>query len=266
MTDLSYIAKFARAKKHISDLERAISDFNGTHPYTVRKRVEGKKQRQRFRLEFTSSPADTPIPVIAADAINNLRFSLDHLMCALVPPKERSGIMFPIFFEGVWEAIVPGENQQRVKERARWATAVKSLSDDAVAVLKRAQPPDGTGKEALAPLRSLNGWSNEDRHRRLPIISKGLQAPIETTITRGDGTIVHADIVGRDGSALKDHTDLQIPHDTMDVKIDGAALVAIDLGIEDRFVVLPDALVKVANTIESEIFRDLAAFVRPDAA
>ena len=47
-------------------------------------RIEHKKRR-RWRIEFTADARDTLNPVIAADVINNLRFSLDHLMCALVP-------------------------------------------------------------------------------------------------------------------------------------------------------------------------------------
>src|SRR5215212_2557483 len=125
----SYIAKVARAKKHLIDLQAAIDLFAGDHPYTARERIEGKKQRKVWRLTFTGDPANTDIPVIAADAIYNLRSSLDHLMSSLVPSNQRSSAMFPVYFEGVWEPSPPGENKQRCKERACWASDTKSLAE-----------------------------------------------------------------------------------------------------------------------------------------
>src|SRR5215211_1509042 len=104
----SFITKVARAKKHLVDLKTAVDGFAATHPYTVAETVESKRSRKRRRLQFTATPANTDIPVIAADAIHNLRSSLDHLMSAMVANKDRGSVMFPIYFQGAWDAIVPG--------------------------------------------------------------------------------------------------------------------------------------------------------------
>src|SRR2546422_551282 len=133
----SYVAKLSRAEKHLIDLEAEIHRYASAEPYTVSEGVEGKKERKVHRLAFTTDPANTDIPIIAADALYNLRSCLDHLMNSLIAPEDRGKAMFPIFFEGVWEPPVKGENKQRVKERARWASDVKALPDDAIAILKR---------------------------------------------------------------------------------------------------------------------------------
>jgi hypothetical protein len=264
----SYLAKLARAEKHLIELETAVDAFVATDPYTVRERIEGKKKRRRLRLEFTSFPVDTDIPVIAADVINNLRFSLDHLMCAMVPPKERRRVMFPIFFEGVWDAIVPGEKQERVKERTRWASVVKTLSADAIAVLKDAQPPDGAGKAAVTDtLRLINRWSNHDRHRRLPIIAANLEE-VKGRITYADGTVLdhRLDSTDPEGTGFKDGTEIPVPEGAVKMQIHGIPLVAIDVGTEDRYIGLPDGLSEIAAIFRDELIPSLQPFVRADAA
>jgi hypothetical protein len=149
----SFIAKISRAKKHLIDLESEIGRFAAMDPYAVSEGVEGKKKRKVRRLVFTADPANTDIPIITADVIYNLRSALDHLMSSLVAPKDRGSAMFPIFFEGVWQAIVPGENEQRIKDRQRWASYIKTLPDVAVTVLKAMQPPDlGAEHPEPAPL------------------------------------------------------------------------------------------------------------------
>src|SRR4051812_19688648 len=116
----SYIAKLARAKKHLGDLEEEVRRFGDTHPYEVREAVVAADGRKVRRITFTGSPANTDIPLIAADAIYNLRSALDHLMSALVTSKHRSSAVFPVYFAGVWEEAASGENVRRAKQRRRW--------------------------------------------------------------------------------------------------------------------------------------------------
>lgn len=115
----SYIAKVARAKKHLIDLKTAIDEFAGAHPYTVSERTEGKKKRNVHRLTFTADPVNTDIPIIAADAIYNLRSSLDHLMSSLVPRNQRSSAMFPVYFEA--SGNPPGQGRTSSDERTALA-------------------------------------------------------------------------------------------------------------------------------------------------
>jgi hypothetical protein len=259
----SYIAKLARAKEHLIDLQAAINSYADTHPYTVSQRIEGnKKPRKVHRLTFNAFPADTPIPIIAADVIYNLRSSLDHLMSALVAPKDRGSAMFPIFFEGVWEAIIPGENSQRVKERARWASDIKTLPDDAVAVLKGLQPADTTPEDPQTNLlRLVNRLSNRDRHEKLPIIGVGLKHP-QVDITMPDGKVLGATRTNSPDIALQDNAEIHnIPDNAVKVEIEGVPLIAIQGKLEGRYIEIPLWLVRAAAYIDAQIIPALAPFV-----
>lgn len=267
MADPSYIAKLARAKEHLIDLQAAANDFADTHPYTVSERMEGKKKPRKVRrLEMTASPADTPIPIVAADVIYNLRSGLDHLMSALVAPKDRGSAMFPIFFQGVWEAIVPGENQQRIKERMRWASDIKTLPDDAIAVLKGLQPADiGPEDPQVSLLRFVNGLSNRDRHQKLPVISTGL-THIRVSATMPDGEVLEGAGVRSDEAALQDGAEIHnIPDDAVDVKIQGVPLVAVDGKVKRSYIEIPLSLVNTVVYIEEQVIAPLAPLVRSDA-
>jgi hypothetical protein len=263
----SYIAKVARAKEHLIDLQMAVNAYADLHPYTVSKRIEGKKETPRWRLEFTASPANTNIPILAADVIYNLRSSLDHLMSAMVAKKDRGKAMFPIFFEGVWEAIVPGENQERIKQRMRWASDIKTVPDEAVAVLKKLQPADTAGDDPRTfYLRLINGLSNRDRHEKLPVVASGLSS-MRAELTIGGGKII--ELRGREpDSTLQDQADLHlpVPEQVVDVQVEGLPLVAIPAHVEHQYTEIPLRLIEAAAHIETYIFPRLTPFVRADAA
>jgi hypothetical protein len=91
----SFVAKVARAKEHLIELESVVDAYKDSRPYTVRQLIDDKGKRKPWRLEFTADPANTDIPIVAADVIYNLRSSLDHLMAALVRPKRQAASCFP---------------------------------------------------------------------------------------------------------------------------------------------------------------------------
>ncbi len=260
----SYAAKIARAKEHLIDLQVTVNDYADTHPYTVSERIEGKKNPRKVRrLAFTASPADTPIPIIAADVIYNLRSALDHLMSALVAPKDRGSAMFPIFFQGVWEAIVPGENQQRIKERMRWASDIKTLSDDAITVLKGLQPADTAPDDPQTNLlRFINRLSNRDRHEKLPVLGTGL-THIHVSVTRPDGETLEGVGVRSDEAALQDNAEIHnIPDDAVKVQINGVPLVAIEGQVQGSYIEIPLWLVNAAAYIDVQVIPALAPYVQ----
>jgi hypothetical protein len=264
----SFIAKVARAKRHLVDLEAEIERWINTKPYTVRESVEGKNQTKVWRLTFTSDPANTGIPILAADAIYNLRSSLDHLMSSLVTKKDRGSAMFPVFFEGVWEPDVAGENSERLKQRSRWRSDTKTLGPDAVALLKVAQPPDRSedGDEANY-LRVLNSLSNRDRHTKLPIVAHGLGNFI-LRWKRPDGTPQHALglTVDKGGFFKNDARISNIPQDAVEVEIAGTPEVAIRVGLDgsgrERFLVIPKLLIDTTRLIETNVIPPLMPHVR----
>lgn len=93
-------------------------------------------------------------------------------------PSGRNPI-FPIFFRGVADPPVDGENNQRIKLRERWISDTAHLAPQAVEFLKRLQPPDeSTHAESPHALRLLNQLSDKDRHTRLPVVADGVEGLI----------------------------------------------------------------------------------------
>lgn len=141
----SYLGKINRAESHLNELKTAIDRYGGTdessRPYAVAKTMEGKPKGQTFRLKFTRSVDTTSVPYIFADALYNLRSGLDHLAycCAT---KKADSVSFPVFWRDVWNPAIPGENDQRTKDRERWVSIADKLPDDAVTFIKSLQPPD----------------------------------------------------------------------------------------------------------------------------
>jgi hypothetical protein len=84
MPDLSgALAKIERAKEHIRNLDRERAAFLGSNPYTLTPEFNGETSST---LYFLDDCRDVPIviPLIAGDAIHNLRTALDYLACWLV--------------------------------------------------------------------------------------------------------------------------------------------------------------------------------------
>ncbi len=265
----SYLAKLSRAEKHLVELKGAIDDYTTTEPYTVRKRIDGKKKKVTHHLVFTIDPANTDIPVIAADVIYNLRSALDHLMACLVANKERSSTMFPVFFEGVWDEPVEGENAQRVKERARWASETKSLSASALAIVKGLQAPESAGDETEDDrLQIINRLSNRDRHEKLPIAAAGL-ADFTMSLKTPDGK-TYKGIAEPDRASDFAHNEarLRIPEDAVNVEIEGTPLVVIRVGQEqrgqrrDRYVPIPSFLDEAVPFLRQRAIKPLSAYVK----
>lgn len=265
MPEPSYLGKLRRAEEHLIDLERELGRYIVSQPYTVSESVEGKKKRKVRRLEFTIDPAATAMPYIIADAVYNLRSSLDHLMGALVPKTQRSKVIFPIFFEGVWESGPEGENAQRMKERGRWASDVKALPADAIAVLKGLQPSNQAGDDHV--LAVLNRLSNRDRHHKLPVAAAGLRnAAVEWTMPDGSRQLEIVDVSFDPRILLKDGAELtNLPYRAMDVKIYGTPAVVIAVGGNDWNLVIPKELNRITHVIAEVVIPQLQPFVRSDA-
>jgi hypothetical protein len=228
----SYDLKADRAEKHLVDLEEAIAAYAASDPYEIAVRSEGKKKPNVHRLHFTRQP-DDEVALIAGDFIQNIRSALDHLACCLVPSDERTSVMFPIFFQGVWEPAIKGENQQRLKDRMRWQTVTCHMPDEAVALLKRFQPPDlGKEVENTHALAVLNGLANKDRHSKLLVIASALHKPSGLCRTP-DGALYVVRELG-DDEGLRDNTPLVLPTGAVDVKVMGTPVVMIRTRYKDR--------------------------------
>lgn len=245
----SYDLKLDRAEHHLIEIEEIVATYRATRPYTVAKLREGKRQTTVWRFRYTSQPPEE-LALISADFIYNVRSALDHLAATLVPSNDRD--MFPIFFQGVWEPEIDGENAERRKMRQRWQSLTRNMDAAAVALLKQAQPPDkGRDEgESLHSLTVLNRLSNKDRHTKLPVHA-GKLIGAEITYRAPDGTWMRGAL--GEMEALEDGARLPIPHNATDVKPYGTVSVGLDYGPDDMSLMIPEGFreitLKDARTI-----------------
>lgn len=272
----SYIAKVARAQRHLVDLKAAIDDFAGSHPYHVTTTLIESKNNPRTvrKLEFTSDPENTDIPILAADLLHNLRSGLDHLMTALVERRARGHVYFPIYFQGVWEPGPPGENAARAKDRSRWATDTRTVAPGALAILKDLQPPDGGNDQEANMLRVLNTLANTDRHQRLPIVARGLR---KATVqwTNPYGSTVRSPLERRDFLTAEQAEIKGIPSQAVDVKIYGEVIVTIRYRVDNgvpKHIEIPGSFDRLILVLKGGpelalpgVIPDLLPFVQGDA-
>jgi hypothetical protein len=227
----SYILKGNRAEKHLQDLKIEIGKWADTHPYEVSTTHYRKRDVQHLR--FTSAPPPE-VGAIAADFVYNIRSGLDHLMGALVPSSQRDSVYFPIYFVGVWEGPIPGEDAERTKARGRWKSDSAKVRPEAVTILKALQPPEDTSK-TINTLRAINFISNKDRHQQLPVIFSALGGlRLLWKDAQGKQYIGPTDfgVPALDRRVAKDGTELNFPKGVMDMKVAGAPIVAIEISPE----------------------------------
>ncbi len=258
----SYILKADRAEKHLHDLKVTIAQWADTHPYEVRRGFNGK--RDSHHLWFTSSPP-VELGPMAADFVYNLRSGLDHLMAGLVPSAQRHSVYFPIYFEGVWEEPLAGEDEQRTKERGRWRSDTANVRPEAVAILKSLQPPRGTGRpgEGVHALLLLNRISNTDRHQRLPVLFTALkgfrllwQDPLGNQHIGPTHTGTPADM-----QVLQDGAELGFPPGARNVQIAGSPLVAVRIPAPPRDIEIPRAFDQALGAYRSRVVGPLSPYL-----
>ncbi len=243
--EASFLSKLRRAEKHVQELEVEIAKYGDRRPYSMSPVLKGKKHTGKWKLQFSERPENTDIGIVAADVVYNLRSGLDHLACALNPPTKRRHVYFPIYFPGVWEEPVPGENEERAKARGRWKTDTETMRPEAVAILKKLQPREDGGKNdpTVSFLKALNVLSNKDRHQRLPFIAPGLQG-VTLKFWDGGGNELPGKVrdPGTNNVAYEDGAIVNAPPGAVKVQIDGTPAIAVQVGDPGNYLRLDSAL------------------------
>jgi hypothetical protein len=256
----SFISKINRAEKHLGELEGAVDSYAVTHPYEVGHRMEGKKKVPI--LHFTALPINTDIPLIAGDISQNIHAGLHHL-AVLLAARNRGSIMFPIFWQGVWNDSIPGENKQRADDRQRWNTYTRDMRPQAVTILKELQPPDGGGDPSeIHKLLLLSRLSNTDRHKKLNAVATGL-TQVEATITRENGEQIEVvDAQPRFG-IVKDGATIHLEPGEVDVEIRGTPAVVIGVTEPEGEIVIPGGFQRLIEWVREKVTGPLTPYVFP---
>lgn len=148
-------AKIERAKKHVRDLDVAIRAFTDRNP--GRECVVSQPQSDTaYTLHCVRllTPIGSDIPVIAGDAVHNLRSALDHLAWQLVEANGQTPGRHTYF------PLCDQAQKYRAPETER---KIEGISAPAKQVIEAAQPYQA-GYDLLGTLHEMNNW---DKHRLL---------------------------------------------------------------------------------------------------
>lgn len=165
--------KFARGVEQVKTLRREAETFENANAYVFRPKIESRSANHiKYRCFAVEREApDEDWPLLAGEALQNLRHSLDHAVCARVKrPTTRT--QFPIFKD-------PCEFQ------VTGTPMIKGVPQPIRAGIENAQPyrvlPNAP---AQAPIEWLRTLTNCDKHRTLATVASAVQH--EAVGTSGD--------------------------------------------------------------------------------
>jgi hypothetical protein len=148
-------AKIERAEKHIAELEDELLRFGNIDPYKFGPQRDPNTRELLYRMIEVAPPPRTIAP-IAADALQNLRSALDHLISAFVPsPNSFTG--FPIFNPAKTDNSYLGRK-------------INGISPAGRQIVEALKPYKG-GNDVLWRLHELN---RIDKHRTLVTVASSL--------------------------------------------------------------------------------------------
>ncbi len=156
---IALMAKLERAEEHIFKLQEFWRSFVDGGAYPIKSQDTPDAAYRMFYLD-SAAPIPVDVPLLAGDAIQNLRSSLDHLAYRLVcvgtkSPGPFDRIYFPI-------AELPKEFKARIR------AIKKCLTPDAEKALAEVKAYPGGPGEFIWQLHQLN---NIDKHRLLLTIA-----------------------------------------------------------------------------------------------
>ncbi len=145
-------SKIVRARAHISALEVSIESFRRSRPLELGWRDSADGSERTFFLK-TVPLVPIEIPLVAGDAIHNIRSSLDHLAYELVKVNGRNPTLdtcFPVFVSA-----------QKFQSGAK--RKIDGMSGPAKSAIEASQPYSVTG----SLLQEIHQLDIDDKHHNL---------------------------------------------------------------------------------------------------
>jgi hypothetical protein len=154
--------KFFRGVEQARQLLAEAEAFENRSAYVFRTEVESRSTHEityrSFAVEREAPPQDWPL--LAGEAIQNLRSALDHMVYAASGGEERT--QFPIFTD-----------PDRFREKA--PGMLQGVPESVRAAIEKAQPyRDYQPDPRQAMLEELRVLSNRDKHRTLATIASAV--------------------------------------------------------------------------------------------
>jgi hypothetical protein len=175
--------KVIRAEKHLVELERRVARSKKVHIYGFRREFDTER-----RVYIYHGPGSRRFPdewgLIMGDWAQNLRASLDHLICSLAlhnGKKACDGTQFPIFTSD------PFRQEAKPELRKRFLSQLAGVTEEAIDLVKALQPYRST--ELVPPripdehfLAVLASASNTDKHRGVVTMGRQLRFPVKPSM------------------------------------------------------------------------------------
>jgi hypothetical protein len=183
----SWWLKLDRAEKHLDEIDREISTYRDTNPYRA---IRDRKQKRHpnlwcYRLSI-HPPPDDRVAVIFGDVIHNIRSALEHLAVGISDPKRKGKTKFPILHVDIWAKEGRRYRIRKPDARRSFNSAVKGMTPEAIAIIKRLQPyQSGPRGAVIDPLAMVSSLENADKHRQLVSITPGLKNVVVRVTARG---------------------------------------------------------------------------------
>lgn len=148
-------AKITRAKQHIQDFQLALRAFEATSPYEVAMKEDLQSGKRIYHMSKADS-VPYNLTAIAADVIQNLRSSLDHIAHQLVLDA-RGGT------KPEWTVYYPISGSASAYPGTR-SGKIKGVRQEVIDAIDATEPYQGGKGHALWQLNELN---KSDKHELL---------------------------------------------------------------------------------------------------
>jgi hypothetical protein len=158
------IEKTQRAKLHLDAFNRHVSAYM-EEPYTVIPKYDPKDRRHIKRVELKAF--DSVLGLELGEFLYCLRSGLDQMAWQMAKPTARRDSPKEIYFP------IPEDLSSRDRRR-RYAKALRRFPSDVRRAINDVQAHNGTGPAEIHPLRQLNKLCNLEKHKIIPIHSRGI--------------------------------------------------------------------------------------------
>lgn len=165
MQRASFIHKFNRSQEHLHALDQAVKWWLGDEPYVVASEINAESGFKEVVITAQEQPP-ARFSLMAGDAIQNLRSTLDHLVVEIARVNSGGYLM-----ERVERDIMfPITTSPQLFRNARKRGCLGCVPPRAQALIRLMQPYHNGDEWTRHPLWVLHQLSNIDKHRRLPLL------------------------------------------------------------------------------------------------
>jgi hypothetical protein len=158
------VTKAERAKLHLDAINGHVSAYM-KEPHSVVRKHDGENRRHIKRFEF--KPFDSVLGMELGEFLYCLRSGLDQMAWQLALPNARRDSPGDIYFPIFGDITKP-------KDAKRYSDRLALFPSDVANELDAVQPHKGPDAPETHPLFQLNKLCNFEKHKLIPIHSRGI--------------------------------------------------------------------------------------------